>query len=145
MGTVIHQIFLMNEEKDMNKIIFTICCLCCFLNFSAHNVYALDNMMYYKYNNVVMVHVESNEFSEAVLFVAQYSGDNLVKVDKYNIELTNGKYESSKIKISDGIDYKFFLWKDIEQNIPLYKPLIINTSTPNGSNDNSDGEYTNPY
>lgn len=114
------------------------------LFFLSNNVYA-SNIGYYKYNDVAMIYVEDLKFENAVLLVGKYSGNKLDNVSIYEIQSIDGKFQSERIKLAKNQDFRFYIFKDLNSLMPLYSPLGLNLSTPNGSGNSGDGEYTNPY
>ncbi len=124
--------------------VFLVCFLLCM---TSVNVYALNDINYYKYKNKIIISVQNLVQEKATFIIGQYStkDQRLIKATTFEIKANNGMYESEIINLSADYKYKFFIWDNTENIMPLYNALSITINTPDGAGSSGDGEYTKPY
>lgn len=125
------------DERVKIKILFLLCVLLCI---STCNAYALEGIDYCKSENEVVVTVNDIPLEKFVFIIGQYSNDekSLIKSDVIEVDEHNGTYESETISLTDGFKYKFFVWDNMDNIMPLYTALSLTTVTPDGNGNSND-------
>ena len=105
-----------------------------------------QNYIFYEKNRRnFIVYTTDVDFEDAYLFICKRNNENgsVAEVSMKIISSVDGFYASDKQKINTGYDYHIMIVNKELQ--PLFRKLVLNYNTPNGTGNSGFNEDFTPY